>query len=185
MSALTFIISTVVSLYIWALLMRVWMQLVRADYYNPFAQAVVRITQPVIKPLRRFIPPIGPIDTASLLLAYVLSTIKLPLLIMLSDGIAGVNVPLFLVLGLAGLLKAMGNLLFWVLIIRAVMSWISQGRGAVDYLLYQLTEPLMAPIRRVIPTFGGLDFSVMILLFVLTGLNYLGYDILGGIWAIL
>lgn len=183
MSALTFIISSAFSLYIWALLMRVWMQLVRSDYYNPFAQAVVRITQPIIKPLRRIIPPIGPVDTASLALAYVLSVIKLPVLIAISIGTVPVDILQFLLIGLASLLKSMGNLLFWVLIIRAIMSWISQGRGAMDYLLYQLTEPLMAPIRRIIPTFGGLDFSVMILLFALTALNYLGRDFFGILWA--
>lgn len=179
---LTYLISTVVKLYVAALLIRVWMQWARADYYNPFAQMVVRITQPVLRPLRRIIPAIGPIDTAAVVLAYILITVSLPLIFTQPSSISVVS---YLLLGLAGLVKAAGSLLFWILIIRAIMSWISQGRSPVDYLLYQLTEPLMAPIRRIIPTFGGLDFSVMIIIFILTGLNYLGYDILGPVWGAL
>lgn len=177
---LTYLISTVVTLYVSALLIRVWMQWARADYYNPFAQMIVRITQPVLRPLRRVIPAIGPIDTSAILVAYPL----IILLIYIHPQITS-DIPGYLLLGLAGLVKAAGKLLFWVLIIRAIMSWISQGRSPVDHLLYQLTEPLMAPIRRIIPAFGGLDFSVMILLFILSGLNYLGYDVLGPLWGAL
>lgn len=181
---MTFIISNAVSLYVWALLMRVWMQWVRCDYYNPFAQAIVRITQPVVKPFRRIIPAIGPIDTATLFIALIFTTIKHPLILLINGApLASFSVGFYFLIGFAGLLKAIGNLLFWVLIIRAVMSWISQGRGAMDYLLYQLTEPLMSPVRRIIPSFGGLDFSIMIILFALTGLNYLGYDALGALWG--
>jgi len=179
---LTYLISTVVTLYVAALLMRVWMQWARADYYNPFAQTIVRITQPVLRPLRRIIPAIGPIDTSAVLLAYLLITASLPLIFVAPSSI---SIASYFLLGLAGLVKAAGKLLFWVLIIRAIMSWISQGRSPVDHLLYQLTEPLMSPIRRIIPAFGGLDFSVMIILFILTGLNYLGYDFLGPVWGAL
>lgn len=187
MSFITFIVSNAILIYVYALLMRVWMQWVRCDYYNPFAQAIVRITQPVVKPLRRIVPSLGPIDMATLLVALILTTIKLPLLLLIgsSTPVSSFSIGFYFLMGFAGLLKAIGNLIFWVLIIRAIMSWISQGRGTIDYLLYQLTDPLMAPIRRIIPPFGGIDFSIMALLFALTGLNYLGYDIMGGLWGLL
>ncbi|KAE9798240.1 YggT family protein, partial [Escherichia coli] len=76
MNTLTFLLSTVIELYTMALLLRVWMQWSRCDFYNPFSQFIVKITQPIIGPLRRIIPPMGPIDSASALVALVLSFIK-------------------------------------------------------------------------------------------------------------
>ena len=76
MNTLTFLLSTVIELYTMVLLLRVWMQWARCDFYNPFSQFVVKITQPIIGPLRRIIPPMGPIDSASLLVAFILSVIK-------------------------------------------------------------------------------------------------------------
>lgn len=73
MQMLTFLVSTIVELYVMVLLLRIWMQWARTDFYNPFSQFVVKATQPVISPLRRFIPSMGPVDTASLLIAYVLA----------------------------------------------------------------------------------------------------------------
>jgi len=69
MLTLTFLVTTLIDLYIMVLLLRIWMQWVHCDFYNPFSQFIVKITQPVIAPLRRIIPSLGPIDTASLLLA--------------------------------------------------------------------------------------------------------------------
>ncbi len=71
------------------------------------------------------------------------------------------------------------------MIIRALMSWISQGRSPVDYLLLQLTEPLMAPIRRILPAMGGIDFSAMVVILILYLLNFLGMDLFGAMWVML
>lgn len=81
MNFLNFVILTLIQLYISVLLLRVWMQCVRADFYNPFSQFVVKITQPVVRPLRRIIPSIGSIDTASVILAYVLVLLEIILLL--------------------------------------------------------------------------------------------------------
>ncbi len=185
MSFLTFIISQIASIYSMLLLLRVWMQWSRCDYYNPFAQFIVKVTQPVVKPFRRIIPAIGPIDTASIVVAFIILTAYRPIMLLLTGASIQGDLLIYLIIGVASLLKTTGSMIFWVLIIRAIMSWISQGRSPVDHLLYQLSEPLMAPVRRIIPTFGGLDFSVMIILFALTALNMLGYDILGPIWGML
>lgn len=72
MKTLTFLLSTVIELYTMALLLRVWMQWARCDFYNPFSQFIVKITQPVVGPLRRVIPAMGPIDSSSLLMAFIL-----------------------------------------------------------------------------------------------------------------
>lgn len=93
---------------------------------------------------------------------------------------AGGAIPFSLVLPFAfiELLTAAGKIIFWMIIIRAILSWVSQGRNPIDHLLFQLTEPLMAPIRRVIPAMGGLDFSAMIVILILYALNYLRVDVL-------
>lgn len=80
-------------------------------------------------------------------------TIKYPLLLLIDSGSLSLSI-YNLLFGLIALVKAVGYLIFWVMIIRALMSWISQGRSPVDYLLLQLTEPLMAPIRRILPAMG-------------------------------
>lgn len=82
MKTLTFLLSTVLELYTMVLLLRVWMQWARCDFYNPFSQFVVKATQPIVGPLRRVIPPLGPLDSASLLIAFVLSFIKAIVLFM-------------------------------------------------------------------------------------------------------
>ncbi|ELI8291789.1 TPA: YggT family protein [Yersinia enterocolitica] len=184
MLTLTFLAKTVIDLYVMVLLLRIWMQWVHSDFYNPFSQFVVKITQPIVGPLRRVIPSLGPIDSASLLLALLLMTIKYPLLVLIQSG--SMSLSLYnLLFGIISLVKAAGYLIFWVMIIRALMSWVSQGRSPMDYLLHQLTEPLMAPIRRILPAMGGIDFSAMVVILILYLINYLGMDLLGELWFVL
>lgn len=181
MLTLAFLVKTVIDLYVLVLLLRIWLQWARADFYNPMSQFVVKITQPVVAPLRRFIPALGPIDTASLLLALILMTGKIVALSSM-QGNGFVFTPYFLLFGLLALLKSAGYLVFWLVIIRSLMSWVSQGRSPMDYVMYQLTEPLMSPIRRIIPAMGGLDFSGMIVVLILYMLNYLGIDLFAPLW---
>lgn len=181
MLTLTFLAKTVIDLYVMVLLLRIWMQWVHSDFYNPLSQFVVKITQPIVGPLRRVVPSLGPIDSASLLLTYLLVAIKYPLLSLIGQGFLSLSID-HLFFGLIGLVKAVGHLIFWVMIIRALMSWISQGRSPVDYLLLQLTEPLMAPIRRILPAMGGIDFSAMVVIFILYLLNSLAMETFGAMW---
>lgn len=182
MYTLTFLVKTLIELYVLVLLLRIWMQWSRCDFYNPLAQFVVKLTQPVIKPLRRVIPAIGPIDSASLLLAFVLTTFKFPILELINKGSFPFSISLLLI-GLLSLVKTAGYLVFWVILVRSLMSWISQGRNPIDYVLYQLTEPLMSPIRRLLPAMGGIDFSAMIVILILYALNYLGMDLFPDLWV--
>ncbi|GDX05374.1 YggT family protein [Buttiauxella sp. WJP83] len=184
MLTLTFLVKTLIELYVMVLLIRIWMQWSRCDFYNPFAQFIVKITQPIVGPLRRIIPSIGPIDTSSLLVAFILTTLKYPVLLLIQVGALSLD-PMNLLVGLLSLLKSAGTLVFWVIIIRSLMSWISQGRSPIEYVLMQLTEPMMAPIRRVIPAMGGIDFSAMVVILILYALNYLGMDLFPGLWYLL
>lgn len=184
MLTLTFLAKTVIDLYVMVLLLRIWMQWVHSDFYNPFSQFVVKITQPIVGPLRRIIPSLGPIDSASLLVSFLLMTIKFPLLLLIGSGSISLS-PYNLLFGIIALVKAAGYLIFWIMIIRALMSWVSQGRSPMDYLLHQLTEPLMAPIRRILPAMGGIDFSAMVVILILYLINFLGMDLLGELWVML
>ena len=184
MLTLTFLVKTVIDLYVMILLLRIWMQWARTDFYNPLSQFIVKVTQPIVGPLRRVIPSLGPIDSSSLLVAFLLMTIKYPLLLLIQSGDISLS-PYNLLFGLISVIKSAGYLVFWMIIIRSIMSWISQGRSPMDYVLMQLTEPLMSPIRRFLPAMGGLDFSAMVVILVLYMLNYLGMDLLGQLWFLL
>jgi YggT family protein len=168
MQAVLFLIDTAFSLYLMVVILRLWLQLVRADFYNPFSQFVVKATNPLVLPLRRIIPSIGSLDTATLLLAYAVMLAKLVILQLIQAGQVAL-VP-SLILSLIFLLKEIFTLLFWILVIRALLSWFSQGRSPVEHVMHQLTEPLLRPIRRVLPPLGGLDLSVLV---VLVGLQFL------------
>ena len=100
----------------------------------------------------------------------------------MSLGILKINVTGLLLLSFLVVLKQAGSLLFWVLIARAILSWISQGRSPIEYVLYQLTEPLLSPIRRFLPSLGGLDLSVLVLFLILQGINFLMLDLVGPLW---
>lgn len=163
-----FLVGVIFNLYLMVVLLRLWLQFVRADFYNPFSQFVVKATHPIVGPLRRILPSIGSLDTATLTLAYGVAILKFLVIVTFFANVDYNALTVFGV-GLVILLKEGLDLLFYVLIIRAILSWVSQGHNPMELVLHQLTEPLMAPVRRIIPPLGGLDLSV---LFVLVGLQF-------------
>lgn len=171
MMALNNLITTLFDLYLMIVILRVWLQLARADFYNPFSQFVVRATNPLLKPLRRIIPGVGGIDWAGIVLAIIVAAVRWLLIMQLTNGFVYWSaVPL---LGILTVIKQAGLLLYWILIIRAILSWVSQGRSPIEYVMMQLTEPFLAPLRRIIPPMGGLDLSVLVLFVLLNFINIL------------
>ena len=160
MNAVNFLITTVFDLYIMVVLLRIWLQAARADFYNPFSQFVVKATHPIVGPLRRILPPMGTLDTATLVLALLVAMLKLTVLALLSNGV--ISIPGLLIGSVLILLKEIFSLMFWVLILRAILSWVSQGNNPIEMVMQQLTEPFLAPIRRILPPLGGLDLSVLV-----------------------
>ncbi|MFP3014044.1 MAG: YggT family protein [Arsenophonus sp.] len=177
MQFLTFIVPTTIQLYIIILLLRLWMQLVKANFYNPFSQFVIKITQPIVEPLQKIIPIISSIDIATLLIAYILAAGNIIFVIWSRNAISLISITL-LPITFIQLLTYPGKLVFWLILIRSISSLITHGRNPIDYMLIQLTEPLMSPIRRIFPAIGGFDLSAMILMLILIALNYLRLDIL-------
>ncbi|MCP3130190.1 MULTISPECIES: YggT family protein [unclassified Shewanella] len=168
MNALTFLINTFFDLYLMVVILRIWLQLARADFYNPFSQFIVKATHPLIAPMRRVLPSMGRFDTASFVLALLVVIAKLLLISLIAGG--GFDILLFLVFALVSVVKKAGVLLFWMLIIRAILSWFNQGYNPIVMIMDQLTEPVLAPVRRIIPPIGGLDLSVMV---VIIGMNFI------------
>ena len=171
MNALNFLITTIFDLYLTVVILRIWLQLARADFYNPFSQFVVKATHPIVGPLRRILPAIGGFDTASFVLALLVVTVKIVLLsLMANSPIDPVVISIF---SLVSVVKHAGMLLFWMLLIRAILSWFNQGYNPFVMMLGQLTEPLLAPIRKVLPPMGGLDLSVLVMFILLNVINLL------------
>ncbi|QBF81899.1 YggT family protein [Shewanella maritima] len=171
MDAMTFLVDTVFDLYLMVVILRFWLQLVRADFYNPFSQFVVKATQPIIAPMRRVLPSIGSVDTSSIVLAILVVMAKLLVLTLMAG--AQFDALTFILYSVVAVLKKTGVLLFWMLLIRAILSWFNQGYNPVVMIMGQLTEPLIAPIRRIIPPIGGLDLSVLVLFIAMNFLNIL------------
>ncbi|MEM7077306.1 MAG: YggT family protein [Pseudomonadota bacterium] len=144
-------------------LARFLLQACNADFYNPLSQAVVKATNPLCNPLRAILPNSGRWDVASLLVAWLVSVAFIGVLIGLSEQVFA---PLTLLLG--GLLRTalvLTQFYWWTILITIIASWITQGQyNPVIGLLNQLTEPLLAPVRRVLPNFGPLDLSPMLVL---------------------
>lgn len=162
MQAFHFLVSTLFDLYLMVAILRVWLQLVRADFYNPVSQFVVKATNPLLVPLRKVIPGFAGIDWAGVVLVYLVATLKVVTIQALFSS--GFPIPEILIAGLFTLIKEIFTIIFWVTIIRAIMSWISQGYNPVEALLHQLTDPILAPIRKIIPPIGGLDLSLIVFL---------------------
>lgn len=182
MATLFFLVNTLLTIALYIIILRIWMQFVRVNPYNPFTQFIIKVTQPIIGSLRKIIPSIGRIDTASFILLYIIALCK-TLFIMLSIY---ANAPkwdfYYLILALATIAHAIGHLIFWMLLIRAILSWISRGQSLAEDLLYQLTEPLVAPVRRIIPPLGMIDLSFMVIVFILIFLNVLGTELFNYFW---
>jgi YggT family protein len=179
MQAMLFLINTAFNLLLMVVILRAWLQLARADFYNPFSQFVVKVTNPAVLPLRKLIPSIGSIDTATIVLAYLVAVVKLIVLQLMLVG--SIQIPATFISGLLVLLKEILNLLFWILIIRALLSWFSQGNNPIESVMHQLTEPLLRPIRRVLPSLGGLDLSVLVLIIAIQFINVLFSNVFRGL----
>ena len=167
--ALSYLVSTIVDLYVTAILLRLLLQWVRADFYNPLSQFLVRITNPVLVPARRIIPSIGRLDTASVVVMLLLELLQLTLISLIGQTEYGFQFLLFF--AIRKLLVALLMTYFVLIIARVIISWIAnQSRHPLIPLVYQLTEPVLRPFSRLIPPIGGIDLSP---LFALIALRFL------------
>ena len=176
MNAVNFLVNTLFDLYLMVVLLRVWLQVSRADFYNPFSQFIIKATQPVVAPLRKIIPGVAGWDLATILFAFVVACLKIITFSLIMGS--SMNPIMILISGLVILITAVFKLLFWILILRAILSWVSRGQNPIEAVMIQLTEPLLAPVRRFIPSMGGLDLSMLVVLLGLQFLEMLVNDLL-------
>lgn len=153
-----YLVETLFGLYILVVLLRLLLQLVRADFYNPIAQFLVAVTNPPLKPLRRLIPGLWGIDWAAVVLLATLQTLKFYLLFLFQGRMP--QPPGFALWVLTDFLQLLVYFYLVTVLVRVLISWVSPNpHNPLVALLARLTEPLLRPARRLIPPIGGLDLS--------------------------
>jgi len=154
---------------------------VRADFYNPLVQFLVRITNPLLLPLRRFVPGYRGLDLASVVLAFALQLLEVLLVTALFGR--SLDIGVVLLVTIMELLKLLINIYLWGVIIQAVLSWINPDpRHPAARVLAQLTAPLLRPARRLLPPVSGVDLSPVLVVVALIFVSLLLQDLLG-MWS--
>ena len=158
--ALIYIIQTLGSLYLLIVLLRFILQLVRADFYNPLSQFIVRATQPLLRPMRRVIPSVAGLDMSSLLLAILVQLLLMVVsLTLMGYGVGGFLLQL-LIWSIISVTSLFLKVFFFALIVSVILSWVAPNSyNPAAQLVNQLCEPMLAPFRRLLPNLGGLDIS--------------------------
>jgi YggT family protein len=159
MTALIFIVDTLLSLALFVVLARLLLQWARADFRNPIAQAIVRLTNPLILPLRRVLPPIGKVDTASVVAVILVAIIKRGILFALTGyGTPGLEIWAQAIL--IDLVQALLRTYFYAILLYALLSLIApSGYSPLQSVLASICEPILSPVRRLIPPIAGIDLS--------------------------
>ncbi len=155
---LIFLIQTLGGLYAFVAMLRFLLQLTKADFYNPISQFVVKVTSPVLMPLRRFIPGFRGMDISSLVLAWLVKTAVLFLVGILAGlGLASIGAVIW---SIPALVELTLDVFIYAIIIRVVLSWVNPGTAnPMAILIDRLTDPIMAPVQQRLPAIGGLDLS--------------------------
>ncbi len=178
MTATIFLIQSVFGFYILAVMLRFLLQCVRADFYNPLVQFLVRITNMPLLPVRQVIPGYRGLDLASIVLAFALQSIEVLLITLLLGRDASISS--LISLSVAELLKLLINIYLWSVVIEAILSWFNPDPfHPAARLLAQLTAPLLQPARRLLPPVSGVDLAPMLVIVALIFISLLLQDFLG------
>jgi YggT family protein len=160
---LIFLVQTLFGLYTLAVMLRFLLQLVRADFYNPVSQFLVKATNPPLKPLRRIIPGFGGIDLSSLILAWLLKAIEIFLVLTIAGSSINLIAPF--IWAIPELVELLINIYLFGILIQVILSWVNPGSyNPATALLYSLTGPLMRPAQKILPPMGGIDLSPMLVM---------------------
>jgi len=165
--AFLFLITTLFDIYISIVLARFILQMVRADFYNPISQFIVKATNPFLIPLRRVVPGYRGLDIASLALFLIVVAIKLGLYIFVFSDAAGVPILGLIIFALKSIANTVINFFLFVIFVSAILSWVTAASGGYNPfadILRQIAEPVLAPARKIIPPMGGLDISPMLVM---------------------
>lgn len=169
LEAFIYVVRTAFDFFIYIFMLRFLFQLVRADYYNPVIQLIVKLSDPLIRPLRAVVPSVGAVDMASIVALFILAMLEHGIFVWMS-GMPGNVVGLF-VWSFGALLGVALNVYFFSIIIQAVMSWFPGASLHIAGLLHLLNEPLLGRARRLLPSVSGIDLSPLVALVVLQLVN--------------
>jgi YggT family protein len=159
-SALIFIVQTLLSLLLFVFMLRVLLQWARADFRNPLAQAVVKITNPLVLPLRRVLPPLGKVDTASLVAVVLVAIVEVAIIAGLNGSFGVLNPYSWVRLVFFEIIRTALSAYFYAILVYALLSMVAPGGySPMQSLLAALCEPVLRPFRRIIPPIAGIDLS--------------------------
>jgi YggT family protein len=182
-SSAALLVNALGGLYLLAVLLRFLLQIARADFYNPVSQSVIRVTNPVVKLFRNFVPGYKGFDFSTLILALILEIILTTALIYLY-GFQMPGITTIITWSVVGVVSFIINIYYWAIIASIIMSFVMMFSGTMSphpalRLVWQLTEPVMAPVRKIIPPMGGLDFSPIFIFIAINLLRNILYETFG------
>ncbi|AIN47399.1 YggT family protein [Candidatus Palibaumannia cicadellinicola] len=169
---LIFLVKIFIDFYIKAILLRVWIQWAHCDFYHQLTKIIVQLTQLLVNLTYRIISPLAPLDKTLLFLGFILACIKFPLLKIMIADIPTLD-SIYLLVGILTLVKAIIDLVFWVMIIHSLLTWISPSFSPINIFFYQLSELLLSRIRLIIPVISGIDLSTTIIIMFIYLINSL------------
>tara|TARA_B100000674_G_scaffold487835_2_gene498840 strand:+ start:27620 stop:28195 length:576 start_codon:yes stop_codon:yes gene_type:complete len=160
---LIFLIQVIFGTYAFFVILRFLFQIVKADFYNPLSQFIIKITNPALIPLRKIIPSLGKLDSASFIFAWILLFTESALILFILNK--EVHLPTIFLLSLPNIFDLIFNIFIYGIIFQAILSWINPGTyNPMLKILYELNEPILYPIRKFIPSFSGIDLSPVLAL---------------------
>jgi len=163
-----FLLKTLANLYLFVVLLRLVLQLTRADFYNPISQGIVKATNPLVLPIRKIVPSVSRVDSASVVLALLVQLITVAVIFFLSGFDAAPSQ--YFVYTVMGVIYHFLDLYFWAMLISVILSWVAPNASHPGALLVQqITEPLYSFVRGFIPNLGGLDISPI---FIFLGISF-------------
>lgn len=167
---MVYLIQTVTVFYTLLIILRFLLQLAKADFYNPLSQFIVMATNPPLLILRRFIPNVLGVDTAAIILAILVQAFAITAVIFLLNGsLIPAKILTWSLLNIVGL---SGKFFFFSILASVILSWVApRSNQPIVQLIFQINEPLLAPVRRIIPPMGGIDFSSLVVIIALNIIN--------------
>lgn len=164
--ALIFIIQTIAQLFLFVMLLRFWLPVLRADFRNPIAQGILRLTSPLVAPIRRVIPPLGRLDTATVVVAFAIQYLTIFVILRINEY--SLPIAPIAITALVDLLLSSLQLFKFAIFIYVILSWVAPGTyNPATAFIGTLVQPVLQPIRRLIPPIGMLDLSALFALIAL------------------
>lgn len=171
-NAFFYLVSTLFDVYLWVVMLRIILQLVRADFYNPISQLIWQLTQPILRPAQKLLPKVRQWDIAAIVLLVLVTLVEIHVVAAILGYDIGAAQSLWF--ALLKLITLALNLYTFALFVQAILSWVGPGvSNPAGSILWSINEPLLRPVRRVIPPMSGLDLSPLVVILLLQFVNLL------------